>query len=450
MDIQTFYQTYLSENELVRASLFNSGNFATNDALIKYKVDELESQSALHEMFEHLSMAEAKLLRRLSTETAFDNVHRVSYLPGKYPTLIDYQYILEDNGTEGVIHAEVVNVLNSALQETGIFPYTPMSIPDSETIGPQDVSKLDKIYNGPIYWLYNNLTFKDLRNVMSKLNIKSIGQYKDDYLNEVIAHLTAPEYLPVALNHLDEVAYAQIRDNIKKDYSVYENHPRWQTALETGLLVKVHQDYLVMHRDVLRALKKVNFSKIGKEVQAETPENYNAYHITCTINGCEEIFRTIAIPTRLNFLELEIIICEAFGWNNIGSGQFITDKNLIAYDEAGAHKNALMTDVYLINEYIQYLYDSEDDYVVDIILDTVTNITKPIPEVVSYGGAVPIENIGGVTKLIETLNILEDKNHPDYVNVYAHARQKNYRERYPVSAVNKKLARLFNRGNPIT
>ena len=449
MDIQTFYQTYLGEHELIRASLFNAGNFTTNESLIKYKMEELESQSALNEMFEHLSMAEAKLLRRLSTEDPHDNVHRVAYLSAKYPTLIDYQYILEDNGTEGVIHSEVVNVLNSALQQTGIFPYTPMSIPDSETIEPQDVSRLEKIYNGPIYWLYNNLTFIELRQTMSKLNIKSVGQYKDDYLNEVIGHLTAPEYLPVALNQLDDVSYSQIKENVKKDYSVYENHPRWQTALETGLLVKVHQDYLVMHRDVLAALKKVNFKKNGKEERTESPENYNAYHITCTINGCEDISRTISIPTRLNFLELEIIICEAFGWNNIGSGEFMTDKDLIA-NESGVNKNALMIDVYLMNEYIQFLYDSDDDYVVDIALDAVTNITKPIPEVVSYGGEVPIENIGGVDKLLETLNILQDKKHPDYVRVYANARTKNYRERYPVSATNKKLARLFNRGNPIT
>ena len=40
---------------------------------------------------------------------------------------------------------------------------------------------------------------------MSKLNIKSAGQYKDDYLNEVIVHLTSPDYLPVALNQLDDV-----------------------------------------------------------------------------------------------------------------------------------------------------------------------------------------------------------------------------------------------------
>ena len=449
MDIQTFYQTYLGEHELVRASLFNAATFTTNEALIKYKLGELESQTALNEMFEHLSMAEAKLLRRLSTEASHDNVHRVSYLPGKYPTLIDYQFILEDNGTEGVIHSEVVNILNSALEQTGIFPYTPMSIPDSETIEPQDVSKLEKIYSGPIYWLYNNLTFIELRRVMSKLNIKSAGQYKDDYLNEVIVHLTSPDYLPVALNQLDDVSFSQIKDNVKKDYSVYENHPRWQTALESGLLVKVHPDYLVMHRDVLNALKQVNFKQIGKEVQTETLENYNAYNVTFTINGIENIYRTVSIPSRLNFLELEIIICEAFGWNNIGSGEFMTDRALIA-SEDDVNKNALMLDVYLTKEHIQYLYDSDDDYVVDVRLDSVTNITKPIPEVVSYGGEVPIENIGGVDQLLETLNILQDKHHPDYVRVYSHARTKNYRERYPVSAVNKKLARLFNRGNPIT
>ena len=127
----------------------------------------------------------------------------------------------------------------------------------------------------------------------------------------------------------------------------------------------------------------------------------------------------------------------------------MTDRALIA-SEDDVNKNSLMLDVYLTKEHIQYLYDSDDDYVVDVRLDSVTNITKPIPEVVSYGGEVPIENIGGVDQLLETLNILQDKHHPDYVRVYSHARTKNYRERYPVSAVNKKLARLFNRGNPIT
>lgn len=74
MDIQTFYQTYLGEHELIRASLFNAGNFTTNESLIKYKMEELESQSALNEMFEHLSMAEAKLLRRLSTEESYSTL----------------------------------------------------------------------------------------------------------------------------------------------------------------------------------------------------------------------------------------------------------------------------------------------------------------------------------------------------------------------------------------
>lgn len=449
MDIQTFYNTYLGEHELVRASLFNAGNFTTNESLIKYKMDELQNKSALAEMFEHLSMAEAKLLRRLSTEESHDNVHRIAYNSVKYPTLIDYQYILEDNGSEGVIHAEIVTLLNNALQQTGIFPFTPMSIPDSENIEPQDIARFESIYNGPIYWLYNNLTFIELRQMMSKLNVKSLGQYKDDYLNEVITHLTTPEYLSVAVNQLDDTAYIQIKENVKKDYSIYDNHPRWQVALDTGLLIKVHKNYLVMHKDVLEALKKVDFKTLEKQEKTENLEYYNAYNLTCTINGFEEIYRTVTIPTRLNFLELEIIICEVFGWNNIGSGEFMTEKDIIA-NGSGIHKNALMIDVYLTHEYIQYLYDSDDDYVVDIMLDSVTNITKPIPEVSGYGGEVPIENIGGVDKLIETLNILQDKNHPHYVQTYAHARTKNYRERYPVSATNKKLTRLFNRGNPIT
>ena len=106
--------------------------------------------------------------------------------------------------------------------------------------------------------------------------------------------------------------------------------------------------------------------------------------------------------------------------------------------------------VYLLSGPLQYLASSDDNYVVDIEVEDYMNIEKALPKVLSYGGTVPIEGIGGIEELHETLKILQDKNHPDYVNTYQKVRNKNYRERYPVSAVNKQLLKLFNRGSPIT
>lgn len=449
MDIQTFYQTYLGEHELVRASLFNSVNFSNIDELIDYKLKELNDQALQAEIFEHLSMAEAKLLRRLSAEESHDEVHRVSYNQNKYSTLIDYQYILEDSVNQGVIHEDIVSHLNYGLRKTGLFPFEAMYISDTEEVKPSELSKFDPIYKGPIYWLYNNLTFIELRKVMAKLNIKSIGQYKDDYLTEVTSNIVTKESLELAISLLDRQQANEIARKVKENEYLYANQPRWQDAVETGLLVKVHKDYLIMHEDVLNTLKSINFKQINHLSTARVSENYNAYRVVLSINGMDDIYREIQLPTRLNLLELEIIISEAFGWKITGSGDFLTDDELLT-DLESAPKNVRMADVYLLGGPVQYLASSDDNYVVDIVVEDYMNIEKALPKVLSYGGPIPIEGIGGIDQLQEILNILQDKNHPDYVSTYMNVRNKNFRERYPVSAVNKQLVKLFNRGSPIT
>lgn len=449
MDIQTFYQTYLGEHELVRASLFNSVNFSNIDELIDYKLKELNDQALQAEIFEHLSMAEAKLLRRLSAEESHDEVHRVSYNQNKYSTLIDYQYILEDSVNQGVIHEDIVSHLNYGLRKTGLFPFEAMYISDTEEVKPSELSKFDPIYKGPIYWLYNNLTFIELRKVMAKLNIKSIGQYKDDYLTEVTSNIVTKESLELAISLLDRQQANEIARKVKENEYLYANQPRWQDAVETGLLVKVHKDYLIMHEDVLNTLKSINFKQINHLSTARVSENYNAYRVVLSINGMDDIYREIQLPTRLNLLELEIIISEAFGWKITGSGDFLTDDELLT-DLESAPKNVRMADVYLLGGPVQYLASSDDNYVVDIVVEDYMNIEKALPKVLSYGGPIPIEGIGGIDQLQEILKILQDKNHPDYVSTYMNVRNKNFRERYPVSAVNKQLVKLFNRGSPIT
>lgn len=449
MDIQTFYQTYLGEHELVRASLFNSVNFSNIDELIDYKLKELNDQALQAEIFEHLSMAEAKLLRRLSAEESHDEVHRVSYNQNKYSTLIDYQYILEDSVNQGVIHEDIVSHLNYGLRKTGLFPFEAMYISDTEEVKPSELSKFDPIYKGPIYWLYNNLTFIELRKVMAKLNIKSIGQYKDDYLTEVTSNIVTKESLELAISLLDRQQANEIARKVKENEYLYANQPRWQDAVETGLLVKVHKDYLIMHEDVLNTLKSINFKQINHLSTARVSENYNAYRVVLSINGMDDIYREIQLPTRLNLLELEIIISEAFGWKITGSGDFLTDDELLT-DLESTSKNVRMADVYLLGGPVQYLASSDDNYVVDIVVEDYMNIEKALPKVLSYGGPIPIEGIGGIDQLQEILKILQDKNHPDYVSTYMNVRNKNFRERYPVSAVNKQLVKLFNRGSPIT
>src|SRR5699024_3328139 len=215
LDIQEFYQNYLGEQDLIRASLFNSENFTNLDDLINYKINELNDMNSIQEVFEHFSMAEAKLLKRLASEDTHDNVHHVAYNLSKYATLIDYQYILEDKAGDGVIHSEIINSLNHGMKQSGIFPIEEMYIDDSERISARDYNRFMPIFQGPMYWLYNNLTFFELRRLMSKLNIKSLGQYKEDYLTEVVNHLRLKEYLVHAVSQLDNEAVNEIQDKLR-------------------------------------------------------------------------------------------------------------------------------------------------------------------------------------------------------------------------------------------
>src|SRR5699024_5294828 len=111
--------------------------------------------------------------------------------------------------------------------------------------------------------------------------------------------------------------------------------------------------------------------------------------------------------------------------------------------------SAIMADVFLESG-LEYQYESNDDYIIKLQVEDVLSIVKLIPSVEVYQGPSSIEGVGGVENLKKDLKILKDKHNPDFYNTYYRARQKNYRERYPVSAVNKQLSRLFNRGNPMT
>ena len=447
MDIQEFYQNYLGEQDLIRSSLFNSENFTNLDDLINYKINELNDMNSIQEVFEHLSMAEAKLLKRLASEDTHDNVHHVAYNLSKYATLIDYQYILEDKAGDGVIHSEIINSLNHGMKQSGIFPIEEMYIDDSERISARDYNRFMPIFQGPMYWLYNNLTFFELRRLMSKLNIKSLGQYKEDYLTEVVNHLRLKEYLVHAVSQLDNEAVNEIQDKLRNDDYIYDNIPRWRTALETGLLVKVHKDYLIMHKDILAGLKEIDFDNINYSKVEKDDANFNAYQVGLKLSTYEDIYRQIILPSRFNLLEVEIIICQTFGWTNEDSGYFLIDGKEVT--PTNMSKSAIMADVFLESG-LEYQYESNDDYIIKLQVEDVLSIDKPIPSVEDYQGPSPIEGVGGVENLKKVLKILEDKHHPDFDNTYYRARQKNYRERYPVSAVNKQLSRLFNRGNPMT
>lgn len=471
MDLKSFYDHFLEENELVRANLMNDRDFETMESLASYKVDSLRNAENLAEVSEHISMSEAALIRSLADIQTGDNLHRLSYDVTKFGTLIDYQYILEEGDGYGVIHQDIVQAIDDALKEIGIIPSVDMYIHNDVDFGPQIIGRLEQIYTGPIYWLYNNLTWRELRALLKRLNSETEGNQKDDYLHHVTALLTAPQFLEEVLQYIDDEELEIIKDNVDRNYHIYEAKSRWEEAKNLGLIVKVHTDYYVMHEKVLEALKSVNFTTVPKRrrrpagyVKAHRSD-YNAYLIRLEVKDAHEpIFREVQVPAGINFFELHLIIREVMDWRSSSPSRFKSEEFEI-YETMLQMNEEIDTDngiLHLLSSFTQvdalldrvgeidYHYESIDGYIVKITLEDSINIDRSVPGVTHHSGTIPIENVGGTEGLEKTMEVLNDRQHPDFARMFEKARTMNYRERYPVTAINNKLERLFRKAHPVT
>lgn len=470
MDLKSFFDHFLDENELARANLMNESTFDSIEVLAAYKIKSISDGGILTEVSEHISMGEAALIRSLVDEDTVDNLHHINYDVLKYGVLIDYQYILEEGDGEGVIHHDIVEALDAALKDSGLIPATDMFIHRDEDFNPRDVGRLEQIYTGPIYWLYNNLTWRELKALLRRLGSETEGNQKDDYLRHATALLTAPEFLEEILLHIGDEEFKIIRDNVEKDYNVYEAKSRWEEAKNLGLIVKVHANYLVMHQKVLDTLKTVNFDIVnrrrrpqgsGKPVRGD----FNAYALKFEVMETDTpIWREVQMPAGTNFFELHLIIREAMGWRSSSpsrftAGEFTIYESMLLMNEEHEKedsRHSLLASFTQIDGLLErtgevyYRYESVDGYVVRISIEDWVNIDQQVPAIRSYSGLNPIENVGGPEGLAQTLEILKDPQHPDYAGTFEKARMMNYRERYPMTAINKRLEKVFGKSYPVT
>ncbi|WP_271398836.1 IS1096 element passenger TnpR family protein [Salinicoccus roseus] len=468
MNLHQFFMHFLQENELVRANLINDRSFESIEALVDYKEAEVGGLDVRSPVARLLTMTEVELISHLVDIGSDDHLHYVTYDVSSYPVLIDHQYILEAGDGAGVIHHDIIQNLHAILKESGILPGHPMYIHKDEPLDPEEVRQLDRIYKGPIYWLYDNLTWRTLRATLKRLNVEPDGHQKEDYLRHITSVVTHPKYLEGILLHLGFEEYTLIRENVEKGFNVYEANSRWETAKEVGLLVKVHADYYVMHEAVRQALAEVNFRTV-EEKHRRSPQpagrkrqggDYNAYAMQLTIKDIGfRIRREIIVPAGINFFELHLIIQKAMGWQRKHDAAFRTGDitifetvdQLKGVEQGGRQMAASFTQIDAVFDQfnpLEYVYG--DSYRVAVDLQDTANIHRAIPMIRNYEGPAPIENIGGAARLPGILEILENPKHPDYAATYEKVRATNYRERYPITAINHQIEKLFAKSHPLT
>ncbi len=463
MELHEFFSYYMEENELARANLINDGVFETLASLVDFKVSEIRLMDGAAPITDMVTMTEIALIRQLIDIEPPEGLHQVIYRVDDYPVLTDFQYILEAGEGRGVIHHDIVEALHKALKENHNIPAHPMYIHKNEPLDQDDVAMLDRIYRGPIYWLYDNITWRQLRRMLKRLNAEPDGHQKDDYLRHLTSIITNPKYLEGILLQLNTTDLEQIEDNVQKGFNVYEASSRWSDARNLGLLVKIHADHYVMHEAVRSALEEVSFEaveahrrKSGSPVGRPPGGDFNAYVLHAQIEDLDfEISREIIMPAGSNCFELHLVIQKAMGWRQKHDASF--EAGPLTIDATG---DALGSEGRLPSSYIQidavfahhetlhYLYG--EDYRVTLDIEAKAHIHRPIPKVQSHQGPAPIENIGGAAYLADTLEVLSSVDHPDYIRTYEKVRATNYRERYPVTAINNQLEKMFRKSYPIT
>src|SRR5699024_9761872 len=331
MDLKSFFDHFLEENELVRAGLMSDESFDSIGALAEFKTESIADRDILAEVAGHISMGEAALVRDLVDIEPADSLHQMDYDVSKYGALIDYQYILEEGDGAGVIHHDIVMAIDAALKDTGVLPAVDMFIHRDEDFNPRDISRLEEIYRGPIYWLYNNLTWRELQAMLRRLGSETEGNQKDDYLRHITSLVTSPEFLREILLYIGDEEFRIIRDNVEKEYNVYEAKSRWEEARDLGLIVKVHAHYFVMHQKVMDTLKTVDFDAVNRNRRpqgANKPArgDFNAYALLFEVMETHEpVWREVQVPAGLNFYELHLIIREIMGWRGSSPSRFTAD-----------------------------------------------------------------------------------------------------------------------------
>lgn len=155
------------------------------------------------------------------------------------------------------------------------------------------------------------------------------------------------------------------------------------------------------------------------------------------------IWRRILVPLDFTLNKLHDVIQGCFEWDHSHlysfeiHGQYVDDE-----DEQFTQKlNQLALTV---KSKFKYTYDFGDNWVHDILIEKLLPLDgrKKCPLCLSGERAGPPEDSGGIGGYEDYLQILSDKNHPDYDDVLEWMGDDVHPEMFDVESINKRLRRL--------
>lgn len=173
-------------------------------------------------------------------------------------------------------------------------------------------------------------------------------------------------------------------------------------------------------------------------------------------NSKPPIWRRVIVPSGITFSQLSMILNEVMGWCGYHLFEFefyhlglhiVEDVEDYYFDTYFDYLEASSTYIreYLEeNDWFTYTYDLGDYWEHRVTVEKVLeDYEYSYPIVVKYKGDCPVEDCGGIYGYYDCLEIISDKNHPEYEERLAWMKLQGYPNEYDIDSVNRDLRERY-------
>lgn len=457
MGIQDFYRQFVTEDILNQLNEERKKGDQSIDEFVVYRYREMTNPYHISWLVEQLSAQDLGLIEQLKASQSEDGYYIVDTSGEEHPFLVEQFILVPYNENQCVVHEGTLRSLVKEMNKND------KSLKWLNEISPLKRTILISYADLDLEDLLRGITITQLKEISKALSHTPPSLQKEVFVDELKNLLTDSGRIKRILLSLSDESFHVIKERAENDHPFYNDIAEFKELIASGLVIRLEGEYGITHPKVLEAIRKTNLAEVEEQryknvllKNKQRHTSYNAFKIKISLPGGKNtIYRELIIPTRLNFYELHLVIQSVFDWNNMHYAQFIYDKLVIrVFSEdrgEGVREKPELTASHLQVDALLteggslgYIYDYKTRWFHKIeLVEFLSEESRPCPEIVGYTGPCPIEESKGIEDFDRLYMILNDKSHPQHRETEEAAKRSNYKTRFPKSAINRKLQKMF-------
>jgi hypothetical protein len=457
MGIQEFYKQFVTEDILNQLNEKRKKGDQSIDEFVVYRYREMTNPYHISWLVEQLSVQDLDLIEQLKASQSEDGYYIVDTSGEEHPFLVEQFILVPYNENQCVVHEGTLRSLVKEMNKND------KNLKWLNEISPLKRTILISYADLDLEELLRGITITQLKEISKALSHTPASLQKEVFVDELKNLLTDSTRIKRILLSLSDEGFHVIKERAENDHPFYNDIGEFKELISSGLVIRLEGEYGITHPKVLEAIRETNLAEVEEQryknvllKNKQRHTSYNAFKIKISLPGGKNtIYRELIIPTRLNFYELHLVIQSVFDWNNMHYAQFIYDKLVIRVfsedrgedvrEKPELTSSHIQVDALLTEGgSLGYIYDYKTKWFHKIeLIEFLSEESRPYPEIVGYTGPCPIEESKGIEDFDRLYMILNDKTHPQYRETEEAAKRSNYKTRFPKSAINRKLQKMF-------